>query len=142
MPADYCFRLHNDQYIFPAVPQSGECDPEEAISFADFRSMNRLLHDCKLLSKGKVLNCKSKIEFVYQNQIWTELTDILDGTGFGHNIEISAFCSGSISILFAKSHINLVVYRGANNKSIFVELSTTHEYNHVVILVDISWFTI
>lgn len=29
--------------------------------------MNRLFHDRKLLSKGKVLNRKLKIEFVYQN---------------------------------------------------------------------------
>ncbi len=49
------------------MPQSGEYDPEEAISFADFRAMNRSPHNSKLLFKGKVLNCESIIEFVYQN---------------------------------------------------------------------------
>jgi len=67
VPSYYSLRLHNDQYIFPAIPQSGENNPKKAVSFTDFRATDRLLHDSKLLPKGKVFNYKSKIQFVYQN---------------------------------------------------------------------------
>ncbi len=56
MPADDCFRLHDQQRRSPVGPETHQPGPEETVARTQFRPLGGLLENCQLLSQCQILS--------------------------------------------------------------------------------------
>jgi hypothetical protein len=62
MPSQNRFRLDDDECLFPALPGSGQENPEEAIEFTEFRPPTSSVQNGELLTEREVLECQLRAE--------------------------------------------------------------------------------
>jgi len=63
MPVENGLRLDDQESRAPLTPDSGERDPEEAISWAELRSRMAALINGQLLSEGEILQSQTLMVF-------------------------------------------------------------------------------
>jgi hypothetical protein len=60
VPFDECLRPDDDQYFPPVLPEFRQDHPEESISPAQLRSLDRAMINSQLLAEGKILGGKRR----------------------------------------------------------------------------------
>ena len=58
MPSKNRYRLNDDECLFPALPGSGQENPEEAIELPEFRPPTSSVQNGELLAEREVLECQ------------------------------------------------------------------------------------